>query len=201
MKTMKNDNMRKTRKNRKPPKQLSYVFTEEDYQSNDGFLTKVWGPILWNFLHITSFNYPVKPTHCQKVEYRKFILNLKNVLPCGKCRENLKENFKKLPLTMAHMKNRDTFSRYIYDLHEVVNIMLCKTSGLTYEEVRERYEHFRSRCTTTSKTVKKRQSHVGCAEPLYGKKSKCVIHFVPEEKKCETLEIDEQCLKSKEPHP
>ena len=45
------------------------------------------------------------------------------------------------------MKNRFTFSKFIYDLHENINTMLGKTSGLTYSMVRERYEHFRSRCT------------------------------------------------------
>ena len=44
------------------------------------------------------------------------------------------------------MKNRDTFSRYVYNLHETVNKLL-KKSGLKYCDVRERYEHFRSRCT------------------------------------------------------
>jgi hypothetical protein len=35
----------------------------------------------------------------------------------------------------------------VYKLHETVNKMLKKKSGLTYCDVRERYEHFRSRCT------------------------------------------------------
>jgi len=49
-------------------------------------------------------------------------------------------------ITMEKLKNRDTFSRYLYDLHELINNMLNKKSGLSYEEIRERYEHFRSRC-------------------------------------------------------
>ena len=35
----------------------------------------------------------------------------------------LKNNFKTHPLNMCNMKNRDTFSRYIYRLHEIVNKM------------------------------------------------------------------------------
>jgi hypothetical protein len=109
-------------------------------------LTSVWGPGLWHTLHTMSFNYPVSPTLEDKTHYRDFILNLQNVLPCGKCRKNLKMNFKHLPLKMSDMKSRDTFSRYIYNLHELVNKMLKKKSNLTYCDVRERYEHFRSRC-------------------------------------------------------
>ena len=93
------------------------VFKKNDYYSGDGFLTSTWGPPLWHALHTMSFNYPVNPSLEDKHHYRDFILSLKNVLPCGACRKNLKTNFRQLPITMADMKNRDTFSRYIYNLH------------------------------------------------------------------------------------
>jgi hypothetical protein len=97
---------------------------------------------------------------------------------------------------MKDMKNRNTFSRYVYNLHEVVNKMLCKKSNLTYEEVRERYEHFRSRCSTKKH---KRAPEKGCTEPIYSKqKSKCVLRIVPDSEKCETLEIDKTCLTKKD---
>jgi hypothetical protein len=93
-----------------------------------------------------SFNYPVNPSTSDKHHYRDFVLELKNVLPCGKCRKNLANTFKKRPILMKDMQSRDTFSKYVYELHETVNKMLDKRSGLTYEMVRERYEHFRARC-------------------------------------------------------
>jgi hypothetical protein len=185
------------------------VFTKEDFNSNDGFLTSTWGPSQWHMLHTISFNYPVKPTQKDKERYRSYILSLKNVLPCGKCRANLKENFKKLPLRMADMENRETFSRYIFNLHELINTMLGKSSGLTYEEVRDTYENFRSRCTATKgslngsaqsgnkvslkKTVKKKES--GCTKPLYGKKAKCLLRIVPMDSKEPTFSVDDQCIK------
>ena len=70
------------------------VYSQDDYDSNDGMLTTVWGPSMWHYLHTMSFNYPVHPTPEDKKHYRDFILNLENVLPCGKCRKNLKKNFK-----------------------------------------------------------------------------------------------------------
>ena len=100
------------------------TYSEKDYQSNDGMLVSVWGPSQWHFLHTISFNYPIHPNEIQKRKYREYMLNLKYVLPCGKCRKNLIENYKKLPLTMSHMKSRYTFSKYVYDLHELVNDML-----------------------------------------------------------------------------
>lgn len=178
----KNKNNNKTRKR---------IFNKEDYKSNDGMLTSIWGPGMWHFLHSMSFNYPVEPTQNDKNNYKNFILSLKDILPCGKCRKNLNNNFKKLPLTMKHLKDRDSFSKYVYELHEVINKMLDKKSGLTYEDVRERYEHFRSRCNKKKLLNKEK----GCITPVYGKKSKCVLKIVPIEEKCDSLEIDERCNK------
>ena len=82
------------------------------------------------------------------------------------------------------MKSRDSFSRYIYGLHEVVNNMLGKKSGLTYAMVRETYEHFRARC------VKGPTTEVGCVVPLQGKKTKCILRIVPQSKKCKTFSVE-----------
>ena len=185
----------KTKKNR--------TFKKKDYMSGDGMLTSVWGPSAWHLLHTISFNYPVNPTEEDKKNYRNFILSLQNVLPCKYCRMNLTNNFKHMPLEMCHMANRDKFSRYIYNLHEHVNKMLKKKSGLSYCDVRERYEHFRSRCTLDEQpklfkfNKTKKEKEKGCTEPLYGKKSKCVIKIVPQEEKVKTFQVDKKCIKHK----
>jgi len=184
------------------------VFSKSDYNSNDGMLTTIWGPGMWHSLHTISFNYPVNPTCDDKRRYQSFILSLQHVLPCGKCRKNLVNNFKRLPLKLSDMESRDTFSLYIYKLHELINKMLNKTSGLSYEDVRERYEHFRSRCVKSldemkreriknnKKTQKnKKKGEKGCTEPLYGEKSKCVLQIVPQTKKCKTFQMDKKCVK------
>ena len=94
------------------------------------------------------------------------------------------------------MESRDTFSRYMYDLHECVNKMLKKKSHLTFCEVRERYEHFRARCTTDTIKIKP-SSEKGCTEPLYkGQKAKGIIKIVPQQLKCTSLSIDNRCLKT-----
>ncbi len=186
------------------------AFTKKDFHSGDGMLTTVWGPSMWHFLHTMSFNYPVEPTSDQKRQYMDFILNLRNVLPCKYCRMNLTNNLATRPIRMCHMKSRDTFSRFVYELHETVNKMLNKKSGLTYCDVRERYEHFRSRCTQDAPKVfnfkelykgtrkaKAKAKEKGCTEPLYGKKAKCVISIVPQEVKVPTFSVDDQCIKKR----
>lgn len=207
-------------------KKTKKVFTKTDYNSGDGMLTTIWGPSLWHYLHIMSFNYPTHPTLQDKQHYKNFINNLPNVLPCKYCRMNLKNNFKKNPIRMCHMKNRHTFSFFIYNLHEIVNKMLKKKSNLTFCEVRDRYENFRSRCTNPTKLTKstietenkvfdfiketntnntnntkknkKTKKEKGCTEPLYGKKAKCVINIVPQEQKIDTFNIDKQCIKTRD---
>ena len=187
------------------------VFTKKDFSSGDGMLTPVWGPSLWHSLHTISFNYPNQPTNEEKKNYMNFILQLEYVLPCKYCRINFKKNLKAVPLNMAQMKNRETFSRFVYNLHEHINKMLKKKSGLTYCDVRERYEHFRSRCVEetpkifdikayknkTQKKENKGNKEKGCTEPLYGKKSKCIIKIVPQDEKCKTMQIDKQCIKKR----
>ena len=186
----KNTNKSKKNKSKK-------IFSKKHYNSGDGMLTSVWGPSMWHSLHTISFNYPVNPTTEDKKNYKDFIMSLRYVLPCKYCRINLTENLKKFPITCENMKNRESFSRYIYELHETVNKMRNKKSGLTYSDVRERYEHFRARCAddkptvftfenlntkekeNKNKTMKKREK--GCTEPLYGKKSKCIIKIVPQD--------------------
>jgi len=206
--------MAKTRKKYRRKTKKKRVYTQKNFKSNDGMLTSVWGPSLWHVLHCMSFNYPIKPTVLQKKKYRKFIENLEYVLPCGYCRKNLKANLKAVPLTKEVLKNRNNFSRWMYKLHEQVNKMLGKKSGLSYCDVRERYEHFRSRCTIElpmggssgseiKKILRKKKKKTrkirekGCTEPLYGKKSKCIIKIVPKDDRVKSFQMDKKCIKKR----
>ena len=205
--------MKRTKKRKRTRKnKTKKVYDKDDFASGDGMLTSVWGPSLWHYLHTMSFNYPVKPTRKDKKHYRQFVMNLRNVSPCKYCRMNLRKNLKDLPLRDKDLKNRHTFSLWMYKLHEHINKMLGKKSGLTFEKVRERYEHFRARCTIdidkktnmikikpvrAKKTRKKKKKEKGCVEPLYGKKSKCVIKIVPKDKKVPTFQMDDKCKKKR----
>lgn len=195
--------MTKTRKNKIYHKKTRKhrVFNKKHFNSADGFLTAIWGPAQWHILHTISFNYPNNPTKEQKLQYKNYILSLQHVLPCSACRKNLKMNFKHLPLTMNNLKSRDTFSRYIYNLHELVNKMLNKTSNLSYCDVRERYEHFRARCVYENPKVFKysdiikNKTEKGCTEPLYGQKSRCILNIVPQKNKGQSIQINKACIK------
>jgi hypothetical protein len=175
---------------------MNKTFNKNDYNSKDGILTSVWGPSLWHSLHAISFNYPHKPTKENKREYLNFFMGLRYVLPCKYCRDNFLKNIKKVPLNMKTMKNRETLSKWLYNLHEEINNMLGKKSNLTYNDVRNRYEMFRARCLEEGKPKKKKtqKREKGCTTPYYGKKSQCVINIVPKSKKCKTFKIDKECI-------
>ena len=49
-----------------------------------------------------------------------------------------------------------------------------------------------------NKTMKNNKKEKGCTEPLYGKKSKCIIKIVPQEEKCKTMQIDKKCIKRRD---
>ena len=189
------------------------IFNEKDFKSDDGMLTYVWGPSLWHFLHTMSFNYPVNPSENDKSNYMNFVHSLKFILPCKYCRDNLNRNLKETGFSKKCMKNRESFSNYIFNLHNHINEMLGKKNVLTYDEVRERYENFRSRCAKEKKKVKKfsmegankktlnannkkclkKEKEKGCVTPLQGIKSKCVIRIVPKTKKVKTFHMDPKC--------
>lgn len=177
-------------KPKKKEKKNEYVFCDDDYNSGNGFSTYIWGPCLWYFLHTISFNYPVKPTAADKKHYMTFLKSLQYVLPCKSCRENYTQNIKSknCKLNMDVMKNRDTLSRWMCKLHNIINTQLCKKKKKKYEVCRDFYEHFRARCTKTKR-------HIGCNEPYYKRiKSKTVLRIVPRNSKIPTLVVNKKCL-------
>ena len=87
--------------------------------------------------------------------------------------------------------------------------MLGKKNVLTFEEVRERYENFRSRCSNTKTQKvkhfkmdknkicknpgKKTKKEMGCVNPINGVKSKCLITIVPKNVRRRTFKMDPRC--------
>lgn len=122
--------------------------------ASNGMMSKVWGPTLWHSLHIISFNYPLEPTKVQKKQYYNFLISLQYILPCKYCRDNLVKNFKKAKFNKEIFKNRTNFSKFIYNLHNIVNVSLGKKTYKNYEEVSFFYEKFRASCDKNKKKCK-----------------------------------------------
>lgn len=155
--------------------------------SNNGMSTYIWGPSFWHVLHTISFNYPINPTEKHKKDYFKYIKSLENILPCKYCRDNIKKNFKEdLPLTINVFKNRNTFSKYIYDLHELINKNLNKKSNLSFKQVKDRYESFRAQIIDPS-----------CCIEIKNPKYKCILNIVPKDEDIPSFNTNVKCIVNK----
>lgn len=84
-------------------------------------LPEIWGKHAWNFIHLTIFGYPVNPSQQDKINYFNFFNDLQFVLPCDKCRFNLSQHLKKIPLTNEILSDRSLFIKWGIDLHNMVN--------------------------------------------------------------------------------
>ena len=204
-------------------KQYTTVFRSQDYDANDGFQTFAWGPLVWTFLHILSMNYRREGNENRpgEYEYRSFLEALSKILPCSHCRNNFPKNKAAALIAMTQLdnpeyrigmdanghpvendvyRNRTTFSRFLWELHHQVNIMLGKdiTNEPSFEQMRDQLEMFRSRCLTDAE-IQKIESEGGCTAAVYGAnaKAKCRINFVPRDDTktvlVEGLKIDPQC--------
>ena len=175
--------MNKSKKKNINKTKVKSLKKKEYYNNKNGMMTYIWGPPLWHFLHTMSFNYPVEPTEKDKKYYKDFIKSMEKILPCKYCRDNYKSNLKNVPLNSNALKNRENFSRWMYDFHNEVNRRLNKPMHYkSYEEVRYLYETLRARCGKDTKNIE-----LGCTNPIDKIKKKCVLYIVPKEKKCNSF--------------
>jgi hypothetical protein len=102
--------------------------------------TRFWGPSGWKLLHLIA----TIPSFHPPTTHRWFEL-LPYVLPCKYCRYSLSEYYEKLPLTLATVKSPSAFSRWMYEIHNMVNDKLrsqglLKTPNPPYKEVHKLYK-------------------------------------------------------------
>ncbi len=171
------------------------VFSDTHFNSNDGIMTGIWGPSLWHTLHCIGSNFPVNPTPEDKKHYASWLMLCGKVLPCRYCRENFPENLRKAGFGPDALRNREAFNKFIYRLHREVNTMLGKKTPLSFRDVQERYEAFRSRCLTDDQkaALERRNLELGCTEALHGQKGKCTISIVPKSSERPTFHVDDKC--------
>jgi hypothetical protein len=127
--------------------------------ANNGLLTKIWGRFYWPIIHCTTFGYPVEPQEGDAERYRKWIEGVGITLPCKYCRESFQKFITEgdTKVTDEIFKNRESFTKWGYRIHQRVNSKLGVEYGLEYEDIVPIYESFRAKC------VKKDQ---GCTMPI-----------------------------------
>ena len=51
---------------------MSIPIIELDDNKNNGLITKIWGPAMWESIHCIAFGYPIEPTEEQKQNYKNY---------------------------------------------------------------------------------------------------------------------------------
>ena len=110
-------------------------------QNKMGFMTKCWGPSLWHTWHIMALNYD--PT--RKAQYQLFLEGMKGTLPCGSCRDNLEKNLQQVGYGSHVYESRETYAKFVFDLHNAINQMLNKPIQTDFEATMQHYEKFRAK--------------------------------------------------------
>jgi hypothetical protein len=101
-----------------------------------------WGPAVWKTIHSFAVSY----TPDQREQFRFFINNLTNILPCEMCRKHLRDNLRALPID-NYLSDHNRLFLWTYLLHDRVNQQLGKKSP-PYEQVKKIYfQHMGTTCT------------------------------------------------------
>lgn len=106
----------------------------ENYRSKS-----TWGPLFWQLGHLVSFAYPEERVSSeQREQTARFYESLSSVLPCSECKTDYAAILTRDPVR-PHLANRDTLSRWFYNVHNQVNAKLNKPITLSYDQVKARY--------------------------------------------------------------
>jgi hypothetical protein len=117
--------------------------------------TKIWGPPMWTSLHTITFSYPINPTEEDKKQYKEFFTLVGNILPCILCKKSYNEFIKsgETKLDDKVMSNKDTLTKWLYHLHNKVNLKLGVDYGVTYDDICKKYNSYIVSCTSTNKSA------------------------------------------------
>jgi hypothetical protein len=100
------------------------------------------GPPAWDVLHYFAFMYPENPSPDEIHWSKMFVHSYPSLLPCPDCRGHFAKLLRDYPLTN---RNRDEFSRWTVDAHNMVNARLGKPT-VTYEEALTKYSPWYAEC-------------------------------------------------------
>lgn len=139
-----------------------------------GMMSKVWGPPAWLFLHCVTLCYDP----ARKKAYRLFFYHLKDVLPCGKCRENYTKIITSGPLKLKdeHFVSKESISDWLFKVHTKVQRDIYQKTKLNKDAPQQKptsfwtsfYEQFRAKCGTVV---------YGCDTPSNGKRKMSTIRI------------------------
>ena len=99
---------------------------------------KIWGPVLWKYLHLLSINYPDYPDKKTINNHYQLLILIGKTLPCSKCANHYQYYMKPVKIKKG-LKNKKNFIELILDLHNNVNEKLNKNK-VSYNELLRNYQ-------------------------------------------------------------
>lgn len=79
----------------------------------------IWGPYAWHILHNVCIN--AKVTDSTQNEFLDFIQLFRHIIPCPRCKSNLAEKYKMIPMTPSNVSSFN-MTHWMYMIHNTVNI-------------------------------------------------------------------------------
>jgi hypothetical protein len=104
--------------------------------SSGSIQSNQWGPITWNYLHLVTFMYPVKPTDKDKAQVKKLFQAVAESLPCETCRKHFTEHVSQMD---KHTNSMSDLSQWLVEVHNSVNKRLNKPVK-AYKDVAKLYK-------------------------------------------------------------
>lgn len=93
---------------------------------NTGLNSNIWGSGAWVFVHSITLTYPNNPTEHDKQTYKSFFETLGYLLPCNQCANHYNDFIKSNPINDSVLENKESITRWLYNLHNNVNHILNK---------------------------------------------------------------------------
>jgi len=127
---------------------------------------KTWGPSVWHALHSLSFTFT--PTEYSKKAFKKFLISLKDVLPCPHCSEHYHHWLKVNVMDSDDIfQSREIFARALVNLHNDVRRIEGKNLK-RYVDVKKEYHTFGGGCAIAKRVPLFRKEEEKCALVLFG---------------------------------
>jgi len=99
----------------------------------------IWGPHAWFILHSISMALPDNVPVDKQKDLIQFMRSFGNLIPCNICKINYKNNLKIMSPLEKNVQTRELFSKWLIDLHNIVNIETGKKI-MSYEAVVKKYD-------------------------------------------------------------
>jgi hypothetical protein len=115
---------------------------------------KTWGPHLWEFLHIYTATYPINADLQTISKARYFFESIANNLPCEICSKEfliiITKGVKNKISILDHkiLSGRDSFFKWLYDVHDYVNKNKKISSGEyrtispSFDNIKKKYKDY-----------------------------------------------------------